>query len=340
MSNNKEFFRETMERILRDVMANTTMGVSTPRVLPMLLFSALADNGILAMLATEDAGGIGASLSETMTILRAAGDAAAPGPLLETILANALLGKAGRPLANGPVTLALLPEGLAQDEAPLVLQLPWAGLVETILLVAPAENGAIVVETSSSKWQIAVGEDAAGEPNDIISEPTDLMANHFTIDLSFDEILRRTSILRAGQMLGAMEWSYRRSVEYAMERQQFGREIGKFQVVQQMLADLADHVLAATVLLEAAAESNSLMMAGAARSRLADATDCAITVSHQVHGAMGFSVEYALNHRTRRMMAWRDTYGSVPYWRRAVGNVLAISDRETLWHTLTATAQT
>jgi acyl-CoA dehydrogenase len=166
------------------------------------------------------------------------------------------------------------------------------------------------------------------------------MANHFTIDLSFDEILRRTSILRAGQMLGAMEWSYRRSVEYAMERQQFGREIGKFQVVQQMLADLADHVLAATVLLEAAAESNSLMMAGAARSRLADATDCAITVSHQVHGAMGFSVEYALNHRTRRMMAWRDTYGSVPYWRRAVGNVLAISDRETLWHTLTATAQT
>ena len=54
---------------------------------------------------------------------------------------------------------------------------------------------------------------------------------------------------------------------------------------------------------------------------------------------MGFSVEYALNHRTRRLMAWRDTYGSVPYWRRAVGTVLAGSNRETLWHALTATAQ-
>lgn len=340
MSNNQEFFRETMERILRDATSNMAMGVSTPRALPMPLFGALAENGILAMLASEKAGGIGASLSETMAIMRAAGDAAAPGPLLETILANSLLGEAGRPLANGPVTLALLPEGLPQDGAPLALQLPWAGLVETILLVAPTENGTIVTETSPSTWQIAGGEDAAGEPSDIISAPADVMAGRFTIDLSFDEILRRASILRAGQMLGAMEWTYRRSVEYAMERQQFGREIGKFQVVQQMLADLADHVLAATVLLEAAAESHSLMMAGAARSRLADATDCAITVSHQVHGAMGFSVEYALNHRTRRLMAWRDTYGSVPYWRRAVGTVLAGSNRETLWHTLTATAHT
>ena len=262
MSNNQEFFRETMERILRDAMANTTMGVSAPRELPALLFSALAENGILAMLATEEAGGIGASLSETMAIMRAAGDAAAPGPLLETILANSLLGEAGRPLVNGPVTLALLPDGLPQNGAPLVLQLPWAGLVETILLVAPTENGTIIAETSPSTWHISANEDAAGEPSDIISAPTDVMAGYFTIDLSFDEILRRASILRAGQMLGAMEWAYRRSVEYAMERQQFGREIGKFQVVQQMLADLADHVLAATVLLEAAAESNSLMMAG------------------------------------------------------------------------------
>ncbi len=73
------------------------------------------------------------------------------------------------------------------------------------------------------------------------------------------------------------------------------------------------------------------MLAAAARARLADATDAAIAISHQVHGAIGFSREYALNHRTKRLMAWRNDYGSIPYWRRTLGRNFLSHSRETLW---------
>src|SRR3546814_2608206 len=68
------------------------------------------------------------------------------------------------------------------------------------------------------------------------------------------------------------------------------------------LAELADHVLASAGIAEAAAEGFSATLVGAARSRIGDAADAAITISHQVHGAIGFSREYALNYRTRRQI--------------------------------------
>jgi len=99
----------------------------------------------------------------------------------------------------------------------------------------------------------------------------------------------------------------------------------------QMLAELAGHVLAASGIVEAAAESGSTALVAAARSRVADSADAAITICHQVHGAMGFSLEYALNARTRRLMAWRNDFGSVLYWRRALAaNFIGVS-RDEFW---------
>lgn len=337
MNDNLEFFRETADRIFFDTVGAAEINAAKDRELPRRMFAALDENGILAMLAPEKSGGIGASLAEAMTILRAAGEAAAPGPLLETILANGLLGATGQSLSNVPIAMVLLPDDLRQSAVPAQFVVPWAGQVADILLVSRDKVGSRIALAPISQFRISPGEDAAGEPCDLISFEAGFEANWLSLDDSFDDIFRQAAIMRGGQMLGAMEWAFRRSVEYAMERQQFGREIGKFQAVQQMLAELADHVLAATMLLEAAAASESVLMAGAARSRLADSTDCAISVAHQVHGAIGFSLEYALNHRTRRLMAWRDTYGSVPFWRASVGRALVQCNRETLWHGLTGT---
>lgn len=337
MSDNQEFFRETADRIFSDTVGTAEIKAATKRGIPHRMFAALSENGILSMLAPESAGGIGASLAEAMTIMRSAGEAAAPGPLLETLLANGLLGLAGQELGQGPITLALLPDGLADETAPSLHVAPWASHVDAILMVAPSQDGSRIAMIPASQLRITPGADAADEPSDLFGCKADVSTYWLSIDIPFAQILRQAAILRGGQMLGAMEWAFRRSVDYAMERKQFGKEIGKFQVVQQMLAELADHVLAATMLLEAAAEEGSDMMTAAARSRLADASDCTISVAHQVHGAIGFSLEYSLNHRTRRLMAWRDTYGSVPFWRRSVGLALVGHDRETLWHGLTGT---
>jgi acyl-CoA dehydrogenase len=86
------------------------------------------------------------------------------------------------------------------------------------------------------------------------------------------------------------------AVAYACARQQFGKVIGSFQLVQEMLADMATQITAARVL---ALHAASLVQAGRpARSEVSMAkafcTEMAVTVTSlaiQVHGGMGLTKE-------------------------------------------------
>lgn len=318
MSENRQFFRETVERILADSLDQNAIEAAETRTLPEALYQALGENGVTLMLVPEDAGGIGADIGDAVEILRAMGAAAAPGPMVETLLGNALLARAGLEPAKGPIALAF-----ADDTATVLHDIPWGGAAEHVLIVSPAG----VRLSTASDWTVVTGFDAAGEPRDTLSmgQPGVL----FPLDTGI--ALRTAAVLRGGQILGAIEWTLARSIDYAGERRQFGRELAKFQAIQQMLAELAGHVLASAVLTEAAAESMSETMISAARSRLGDAADAAITIGHQVHGALGFSREYSLNHRTRRLMAWRDDFGSVLAWRRALAGSFVDCARDAFW---------
>jgi acyl-CoA dehydrogenase len=324
MSENGAFFRDTVERILADTLTQNDIEGAEERRLPATLHAALVDNGITTMLAPESAGGIGADLSDAIAIVRALGSAAAPGPLVDTLIGQWLLAQAGQPLVEGSLALAFAPDG-----ANRLFDQHWGGVADHILVVT---NTGLHL-TAAPDWVIErEGQDAAGEPRDHLSIASLPAAIPHAIP--FESAFRTASLLRAAQMLGAVEWTLERSIDYAGERKQFGREISKFQVIQQMLAELAGHALASAGIIEAAGQKDSLNLVAAARSRVADAADCAIAVGHQVHGALGFSREYALNHRTRRLMAWRDDFGSTPYWRRALGSAFVDLSRDDVWPAL------
>lgn len=323
MSENSAFFRDTLERILADTLTHSDIEAAEERRLPATLYTALVDNGITAMLVPEDAGGVGADLTDAIGIARALGAAAAPGPAVETMIARWLLAQSGHTMVEGLVSLAFA----ARDSRHLFDQ-SWGGLADHVLVVTP--EGLHL--SSTDDWAVVPGQDAAGEPRDELSITT--LPPPLWSSVGFDLALRTAALLRAAQMLGAVEWTLARSIDYAGERRQFGREIAKFQVIQQMLAELADHTLASAGIIEAAGANPSLTLVAAARSRVADAADCAIAVGHQVHGALGFSREYALNHRTRRLMAWRDDFGSVAYWRRALASAFVGCSRDEFWPAL------
>jgi len=335
MSEHRIFFRETVGRILADTLDKADIDAAEERVLPAGLYDALSENGIPLMLVPGDKGGIGATVADAAAILRAAGEAAAPGPILETMLGQQLLASAGLELTSGLISLVFV-DGLDVPEPgaehwrdATVHAVPWGAAVEKVLVVARTARGSWLISTNAADWTVTPERDAAGEPRDTLSAqslPVTVIAL-----ADGDAWLRTAAILRAAQCLGAIEWAFRRSVEYTGERKQFGREIGKFQAVQQMLAELAGHLLASAGLVEAAAEAMNPQLIAAARSRLGDAIDATITITHQVHGAMGFSLEYALNSRTRRLMAWRDDFGSTLYWRRLLARKFIHLDREGFW---------
>ncbi|MDE1145120.1 MAG: acyl-CoA/acyl-ACP dehydrogenase [Azospirillaceae bacterium] len=341
MNDNRSFFRDTVERILADTLTPADVEAAEEGRLPRALIRALDQNGILTMLAPEAQGGIGATLTEAFTILRALGAAAAPGPALETILGQSLLAQAGLDI-DGTLALAFVTEGSAPEAGatqwtapPRLAAVPWARLADRIVAILPAGGGTRLAVSAPADWTVATGADAAGEPRDDLSAAVVPVRVADLPDLPFDTVVATAAVLRAGQMLGALEWILARSVDYAMERRQFGREIGKFQVVQQMLAELSGHVLAARAIAEAAAEGFTPVLVAAALSRLGDAADAAITIGHQVHGAIGFSREYTLNHRTRRLMAWRDDFRTVPAWRRHLAGGFAGLDHAALWPAIT-----
>ena len=59
-------------------------------------------------------------------------------------------------------------------------------------------------------------------------------------------------------------------------------------------------------------------------------------IAHQVHGAIGFTQEYALHDLTRRLFAWRDDYGYGRDWSRRLGAQALSVERRGLWPLVTS----
>ena len=101
----------------------------------------------------------------------------------------------------------------------------------------------------------------------------------------------------AAQAVGIAQGALDASMEYAREREQFGKPIASFQAIQFMLADMATEIEAARLLLRRAAwmQDNSEKYALEASVAKLYASEMAHRVCHkaiQIHGGMGYSRDY------------------------------------------------
>ena len=158
--------------------------------------------------------------------------------------------------------------------------------------------------------------------------------------LRYDDLFFRGALFRAVAMAGALETVLELTVNYAKERIQFGRPIGKFQAVQQQIAVLASQVAAssaaAEAAIDAATEGPAFFEIAAAKARIGEAAGIVAAIAHQVHGAIGFTHEYSLHRSTRRLWAWRDEFGTETEWMAWIGSTVAKVGGEGLWPFLTA----
>ena len=130
------------------------------------------------------------------------------------------------------------------------------------------------------------------------------------------------------------------TTQYAQDRVQFGRPLGKFQAIQQNLAVLAGQtaaaVAAADLAAEAVADGINLLPIAAGKSRAGEAAGIGAGIAHQVHGAIGFTLEHNLQFLTRRLWAWRDEFGKDAVWNRLLGHHMARAGADNLWAEITA----
>lgn len=155
------------------------------------------------------------------------------------------------------------------------------------------------------------------------------------------------ALLRAQQMVGAMDRCLELALAYAGERVQFGRAISNYAPVQFMLVEAAGELAAAAAAAEGAAEAwdtafetgrdqDFLLQVAAAKSRAGEAAGRVAAQCHQVHGAIGFTQEHTLHHLTRRLWSWRDEAGSESWWNEWLGRQVCARGGAALWPTVTA----
>src|SRR5690606_35089572 len=96
--------------------------------------------------------------------------------------------------------------------------------------------------------------------------------------------------------------------------------IGKFQAVQQSLANLAAQAAAAQAAsdigLASIGQTIDLRGAAMAKLRAAQAASTVAAIAHQTFGAIGFTEEHPLHRYTRRLWSWSDEWGTQRHWAR------------------------
>jgi butyryl-CoA dehydrogenase len=108
----------------------------------------------------------------------------------------------------------------------------------------------------------------------------------------------------ASQALGIAQAALDESIKYSMEREQFGRPIGKFQAIQWMIADMATEIEAARLLIHKAAyakDHQKRYSAEAAMAKLyaSETAMRATTKAVQIHGGYGYTKDYTVERLIR-----------------------------------------
>ena len=138
--------------------------------------------------------------------------------------------------------------------------------------------------------------------------------------------------LVAAQMAGALQAVLAMTLQYANDRQQFGRPIGKFQAIQHQLAVMAEQALAAGMAAQLGC-SQALpslplapepLNAAVAKARASEAAVEVAALAHSIFGAIGFTAEHDLQLFTRRLHQWRQEGGSESHWHDQLGAHLVL----------------
>lgn len=346
MSEQRRLLADMVERLFQDA-STTVSAVATGW--NQSLWEQVEELGIPLILAAEEAGGLGGGWEDALVVLQALGRYSVALPVAEAMLAVRLLGSAGLELPSGTCGVAPRTVGtLSRNQqtggwrfSGELREVPWGTALDHIVAVVELQNEVhVLVLPQAAAMEIRSRQNLAGEPRDtlVFDQVEAVVAPSQAVEAT--SLWDFCALLRVGQMAGALETALSRSVQYAQERNQFGKPIGKFQAVQQQLAlfgnEAAAVACAARAACRAADRLNPTFEIAAAKLRANLAVNVGTSIAHQVHAAIGFTHEYDLRHSTQRLWAWRTEFGNDRFWSERLGGAIAAAGPHAFWTDITA----
>lgn len=142
-----------------------------------------------------------------------------------------------------------------------------------------------------------------------------------------ESVLRRAAVSKSVEMVGGAAQVLEMTVAYAKERVQFDRPIGGFQAVQHHCANMAIDIDCARYLSYLAAWKINEGLpctaeAAAAKAWTSDAYRRVAALGHQVHGAIGFTLDHDMQLYSRRAKTTEVAAGDADYHREILAREL------------------
>ena len=326
-SEEQDMFRDTVRELLADRCPPEAVRASWDNDDGRVpgLWAALAEMGVLAVLAPEEAGGLGMDEVDLVRILEEAGYAGVPDPVTEHV--------------------AVAVPALAEAGATDLLAAAIGG--ESTCTVALAAGGSHVVAAESADVVVVEQDGALVAATELRLTPVtsiDQSRRLATIDGVVSSVplagvdlalaADRATLGTAAQCVGVARRLLDSTVGYVAERHQFGKPVGSYQAVKHHLADVRLGVEFAAPLVYRAAwsvahpDTHDVVTRGRdvsmAKAMASEAVDRACRAALQCHGAIGYTFEYDLQLWLKRGWALAAAWGDARRHRDRVADALLI----------------
>ncbi len=345
LSEEQQMFVTSVERFAApvDVEARRRLRLS-PTGYDRARWQQLAEMGLIALAAGEEAGGMGGSAVDLALVAEAIGKANAPDPLLEHGILPAML------LERGGASAAL--DGVISGET--IATLAWTERGQRYSLKAKgvkAESAGAGFVLSGEKTMVMgalladlfiVTADLAGETacflvpkgapglkvrayrlaDGSIAGEIKLTRTAASAKLALDAdglaaIASELRLYAAAEMVGLGQRLLDDTLTYVKEREQFGVAIGSFQALQHRLVDCyakeeqARSMLYRAALTDRADAAKWQRAAAGAKAYIGDNVDAIAREAVQMHGGMGITDELAIGHAMKRVLVLARLFGDV-----------------------------
>jgi len=292
------------------------------------IWKEMCDLGWPGIAISEEHGGHGLGVVELVILQEELGYALAPSPMISNAFAGALIQEAG----SDEQRSAWLP-GIASGER----RGAAAFTADAKPIVGAAAGASVIVLTQGTEGgRVLDAGDVSLERLDLIDTtrayfrasadggdplPGDAMA---AVDVGV--------IALAAELVGLSQRALDMAVEYAKEREQFGRPIGAYQAVSHRLAEMlweVEEARSLTYYAAWAADADRDALRVAASMAKARASDCATSVTHnaiQTFGGIGFTWEHDIHFLLKRARVSAQLLGTARQHRERVAALSGLGE--------------
>ncbi|MDQ7072006.1 MAG: acyl-CoA dehydrogenase family protein [Rhodobacterales bacterium] len=304
----------------------------------------MADLGILAAFAPEDAGGFGGTGFDVSVVFEALGRALCPEPMLAALMASRLMMATGadqETLLDGSRKYAV---AIGEIECPYGLDYlatsasahgdghvlsgrktaVYGGQTADVFLVAAMLNGSLALfEVAANDAEIVgYGMMDGGGAAEVLLDGTRAKLLLADARDALQDALNAGVLALCAESLGAMVYSYEMLLEYLKTRKQFGVNIGRFQVLQHRAVDMLTEIeQARSIVIKAAAELNgpkATRYCAMAKNLIGRAGRLISEESIQMHGGIAMTWEYPASHYGKRLVMIDHQLGDTDFHLAAV----------------------